>query len=253
MEENTQSISSPTEFDDGNSSQIKKQSDTQVLKAAKTSKTENESEGDTLLDDEIKNISLDDKAIKPIEEIFDPGHYPPSYKDNCEKEEKAIKYCKTFIKQYNFLYNKRPPLFIKPKNEFGVQNTGIVMLICVYDQPQTLYSPQTTLEKMHGHCFEMSTLLCSMLIGAGYNALVVSGYATREVCLQDLSYTTCPYVEENQKVYLPPKERKVCRYTPRAPRLFRSEYELRMKLVKQASEKAIRDAKKAEEDRARQV
>ena len=69
-------------------------------------------------------------------------------------------------------------------------------------QPKILQSPQITLERLHGHCFDISTLLCSMLIGAGYDAFVVSGYATREVCLRDLSYTKCPFIEVDQKVIM---------------------------------------------------
>ncbi|RUS91563.1 hypothetical protein EGW08_000678, partial [Elysia chlorotica] len=202
--------------------------------------------------EEMKSISIVD-VIKPISEIFDPDKYPPSYKEYSDKENKALKYCKTFIKQYNFLFDRRRPLFLKPKNVFGVEKLvcttlkpgqlpykdlldwpGIAEFVAGYVDydvlrpphmlPKVLHAPRTTLDRLHGHCFDISTLLCSMLIGAGYDAFVVSGYATREVCLRDLSYTKCPFVEDDQKVYLPLKQRKVCRYTPRAPRLFRSEY-----------------------------
>lgn len=36
------------------------------------------------------------------------------------------------------------------------------------------------------NCFELSTLLVSFLIGCGYNAFVVQGYATENVCNNDL-------------------------------------------------------------------
>lgn len=36
------------------------------------------------------------------------------------------------------------------------------------------------------NCFELSTLLVSFLIGCGYNAFVVQGYATESVCNNDL-------------------------------------------------------------------
>ncbi|GFR93187.1 dynein regulatory complex subunit 7-like [Elysia marginata] len=230
---------------------------------------------------EIRQIVAVD-VVKPAEEVFDPEKYPQSYKDNCEKEKKALKYCKTFIKQYNFLFDRRKPLFLKPKNVFGVQKLvcttikpgqlpykdlldwpGIADFLAGYVNydfldpphilPNILQSPQTTLDKLRGHCFDLSTLLCSMLIGAGYDAFVVSGYATREVCLQDLSYTKCPFVEDDQKVYLPRKEKKICRYTPRAPRLFRSEYELRMKLMALNKQAEIENAEKAKQDLAQQV
>ncbi|CRK88918.1 CLUMA_CG002622, isoform A [Clunio marinus] len=40
----------------------------------------------------------------------------------------------------------------------------------------------------------MATLLCSILIGFGFPALVVSGYATREVTTNDQKRVKCPYI-----------------------------------------------------------
>ena len=48
-------------------------------------------------------------------------------------------------------------------------------------QPATLTSPTTVLWQQHGNCFEYAILLCSLLEGAGYDAYVVSGYASRLV------------------------------------------------------------------------
>lgn len=36
------------------------------------------------------------------------------------------------------------------------------------------------------NCFELATLLVSFLIGCGYDAYVVQGYATETVCSNDL-------------------------------------------------------------------
>jgi len=38
------------------------------------------------------------------------------------------------------------------------------------------------------------------LIGAGYDAYVVSGYATREVCLADESREICPLLKKKEEV-----------------------------------------------------
>ena len=35
-------------------------------------------------------------------------------------------------------------------------------------------------------------MLASLLIGVGYDAYVVSGYATKEICLMDETRETCP-------------------------------------------------------------
>lgn len=42
------------------------------------------------------------------------------------------------------------------------------------------------LETQMANCFELATLLVSFLIGCGYNAYVVQGYATEDVCNNDL-------------------------------------------------------------------
>ena len=60
------------------------------------------------------------------------------------------------------------------------------------------------LKRQKGNCFEYSILLCSLLIGAGYDAYVVSGYATREVCLADESREICPLLKKKEEVVVPP-------------------------------------------------
>lgn len=56
------------------------------------------------------------------------------------------------------------------------------------------------LHEQQGNCFEFSTLLCSLLIGNGYDAYCVSGYATREVCVMDESRDVCPLLEKKKEV-----------------------------------------------------
>ena len=46
----------------------------------------------------------------------------------------------------------------------------------------------------------MSVLLCSLLIGVGYDAYCVCGYATREICLMDQTRRVCPLVEPKGEV-----------------------------------------------------
>lgn len=45
----------------------------------------------------------------------------------------------------------------------------------------------------------MATLLGSILIGAGFNAFVVSGYATREVTSNNQTRVNCPAIPKNEK------------------------------------------------------
>ena len=46
----------------------------------------------------------------------------------------------------------------------------------------------------------MSGLLCSLLVGVGYDAYCVSGYAMREVTEVDQGGKTCPLLEVGEKV-----------------------------------------------------
>lgn len=63
-------------------------------------------------------------------------------------------------------------------------------------------SPYSVLHEQQGNCFEYATLLCSLLIGNGYDAYCVSGYASREVSVMDESRDSCPLLEERKKVSL---------------------------------------------------
>lgn len=53
------------------------------------------------------------------------------------------------------------------------------------------------LKSRKGNSFEMATLLCSILIGFGFPAMIVSGYATKEVTSNDQRRVKCPYIPEH--------------------------------------------------------
>ena len=144
-----------------------------------------------------------------------------SFASNNMRELLVLEYVENFRIQYTQLFADRPPLFLCPRNEAGVEK-----FVCstvrpsqlpyaeLYDlgacaqfvadhityspleEPSTLpnvfVSPFHTLKWQVGNCFEMSCTLASLLIGAGYDALVVSGYADLRVCQCDLSDTVCP-------------------------------------------------------------
>lgn len=62
------------------------------------------------------------------------------------------------------------------------------------ETPKCVMSPTQTLSNHTGDCFELSTVLCSYLIGSGYDAYVVNGYAPKYITLRDQSMTQCPLV-----------------------------------------------------------
>ena len=74
-----------------------------------------------------------------------------------------------------------------------------------------LYSPTTVLKKQIGNCFDYCILLCSLLIGNGYDAYCVSGYATRELTNMDETREECPFlVQKNHVSEIPVFFSKVC-------------------------------------------
>lgn len=58
--------------------------------------------------------------------------------------------------------------------------------------PQHLPSPHSVLAWQAGDPFDMAVLLASLLLGGGYDAYVVAGYAPKWVTLRDLSQQECP-------------------------------------------------------------
>lgn len=73
-------------------------------------------------------------------------------------------------------------------------------MCCV--QPTHLYSSTTVLKCQKGNCFDFSTLLCSMLIGSGYDAYCVNGYGSLDLCLMDLTREVCPLTVKAKEVCL---------------------------------------------------
>jgi len=66
--------------------------------------------------------------------------------------------------------------------------------------PETLVSPTLVLNRQRGNCFDYAILLCSLLIGVGYDAYCVCGYATQDVALLNQIRKTCPLLEEKEEV-----------------------------------------------------
>ncbi|XP_076284275.1 dynein regulatory complex subunit 7 isoform X2 [Lasioglossum baleicum] len=64
------------------------------------------------------------------------------------------------------------------------------------EKPSKLRSPTWMGKFQNGNCFECATFLTSLLLGQGYNAFVVSGYASREQTMCDLTRTAYPYTRQ---------------------------------------------------------
>lgn len=104
--------------------------------------------------------------------------------------------------------------------------------------PSSLASPIEVLRRQEAHCFEMSGLLASLLLGAGYDAFVVSGYATREICLADKTRLDTDVVKHNPALeeidsawdkQFPEVNRKKTRYVVRPVKDLTSKFDQKMK------------------------
>ncbi|NXU43270.1 DRC7 protein, partial [Drymodes brunneopygia] len=195
---------------------------------------------------------------------IDTSHLPSSYKTNSWQEKELLQLADHFNEQYIHLCPERKPLFIHPVNECGVQKfvsttlrptllpypdmyywSGCASFVCDYlimeplkcpiTPPSSLYSPTTILKYQRGNCFDFSVLLCSLLIGAGYDAYCVHGYATLEMCSLDLTQEVCPRLRKPPEV---PEEEDPNKYRIRYPSDPQSQFVLQQKAKEKEAESA---------------
>ncbi|NXP12136.1 DRC7 protein, partial [Thinocorus orbignyianus] len=203
---------------------------------------------------------------------IDMSQLPPSYKTNSWKEKQLLHIADHFFRQYVHLCPDRKPLFLHPANECGVEKfvsttlrptllpyaelyhwAGCASFVSDYltmeplkspiTPPSLLYSPTTILKHRRGNCFDFSMLLCSMLIGAGYDAYCVHGYATREVCAADETLKLCPLLRKPQEK---PKERmkKSNKYRVKPPPELQSKFEFQQEAKAAETEGAEQNKEK---------
>ena len=162
-------------------------------------------------------------------ELFqsDMSRVPQSYKENSAKEQKIIRYALDYNKTFTELYPKRHQLLLLPLNECGIQKficttirptqlnytdlydldncAQFVANFLKYEPlpdytkfPNYIPSPTTVVKWQAGDCFDMSILLASLLIGVGYNAYCVCGYAPEWIANNDQSKTVCPFINRKR-------------------------------------------------------
>ena len=153
------------------------------------------------------------RRIKALQKNQDLSALPDSYLNSSNNEELCSEYVGSYLEQFKKIYPTRAQPFLLAKNEFGVEKficstirptlvqftelydmhecavflAGYIMyepLDPVTEAPVYLPSPGQVLKWHTGDCFDMATLLCSLLIGSGYDAYVVHGYAPRYIALQ---------------------------------------------------------------------
>ncbi|ODN00850.1 Dynein regulatory complex subunit 7 [Orchesella cincta] len=159
----------------------------------------------------------------------DRAKFPATFYHNSDKEKAVLWHAENYRRQFIHLFpNRRPPV-IAPRNECGCQKlfpTYITptalgypeFLDCVTTMeflkdffmpelmrpptkmPERIRSHVTVLRKRNANCYEMSVIAASVLIGAGYDAYVVDGFASKTICTID---TTEDYHEPPETPILP--------------------------------------------------
>ena len=127
-----------------------------------------------------------------------------------------------YKRQFKVIYDPMRKLLLAPKNECGIRKficttirptklpfvelyewekcAKFVADFLEYEElsepdkfPSVIPSPANVLNEQAGDCFDFSIALCSLLIGAGYDAFVVYGTAPKQITTKDESLMDCPF------------------------------------------------------------
>ncbi|XP_018906017.2 dynein regulatory complex subunit 7 [Bemisia tabaci] len=202
-------------------------------------------------------------------------YYPETYYSNKKKENVLIWLANKFSKICLAADSQQRPILLTAENECKIQKMvcttirptkirypefyrwqGCAQFIADnidYEPlekpvmfPEYIRSPDTVLSRQKANCFELAILLVSCLIGSGYDAYVVSGYATREVCINDQTRTKCPYIPQKETRKEETVQRKENKYIPKPPPDFSSKFQ---KMMKERELKRIADLEKENRER----
>ena len=103
--------------------------------------------------------------------------------------------CSAFVADYlNY-----EPLGV-PNEMVCQEGTCDKKIIILTLQPDKMVSPTLVLKEQKGNCFDYAILLASLLIGVGYDAYCVCGYASQDVCLLNVGRNTNPLLSEKEEV-----------------------------------------------------
>ncbi|XP_071314856.1 dynein regulatory complex subunit 7 isoform X2 [Trachinotus anak] len=238
---------------------------------------EEEEEDDRELEEALSNIhvSAPQQPFLSLDDAYDS--YPEPYRINCPDEIRLLSIADNFQRQYSHLYPDRKPLLLCPVNECGVKkfvSTTLRPTPTIYpelftwegsasfvanflsldpleqpvDLPRYLFSPTSVLETQRATCFEYATLLCSLLLGADYDAYCVSGYAVKEMCLLDQSLEDCPLLDTKVESVVSEQESQENKYTVKPLKELKSHFLMQQEKKKQEAEAALLQKQKLQEE-----
>ena len=157
---------------------------------------------------------------------------PYSFTHCSPKEVRVIEYCSSYLKIFRELYPWRRVQLLVPRNECDMSKFICTTIRPSYVQHLELYdlhtlcrtfgnlvtyeelddplafsdyvpSPWSVLKWQAGDCIDLSITLTSLLIGAGFDAYVITGYAPRWVTTCNQTMIECPVLEEERLASMP--------------------------------------------------
>ncbi|XP_067449650.1 dynein regulatory complex subunit 7 isoform X2 [Thunnus thynnus] len=202
---------------------------------------------------------------------------PESYRLNSSDETRLLAVADNFQRQYSHLFPDRKPLLLCPVNECGVKkfvSTTLQPTLTIHpelftwegcasfvanflsldpleppvDLPRYLFSSTLVLQNQRATCFEFATLLCSLLLGANYDAYCVSGYAVKEMCLLDQSLRECPLLDTQVKVVISEQEQQDSKYTVKPLKELKSHFVTQQEKKKLEAEAVLLQRKTLQEE-----
>ncbi|KAJ8272217.1 hypothetical protein COCON_G00110760 [Conger conger] len=220
-------------------------------------------------------------SVCSVPETDAEEEFPSSYKENSPQENQLLEMAENFRCQYVHLHPERKPLLLCPLNECGTKKfvsttlrptllpypelyswQGCASLVSDYlclepidppsNLPKQLFSSTWVLQNQRGSSFDFSTLLCSFLLGAGYNAYCVSGYAAKEMCVIDQSRQDCPLRVTLEQVPQEEPQKQIKKYSVKPPRDLRSGFQKQQEARRRAEAEAMVAQRREEEERLKE-
>ncbi|XP_069979534.1 dynein regulatory complex subunit 7 [Penaeus vannamei] len=195
-------------------------------------------------------------------------------------EEALLNHVASFRRRYNSYFPLGPLLLLTPKNEENEMKSivsFVVPSLVPYSQllelesaaqvladlitylppslppslPETVRSPSFVVDLQEGSGVECALVTASILLGAGYRALVVQGAADLSLVAADTSSLPCPYLQREEESLEAEEDTRASKYTVRPPPDLRSRYvaimEERERRRRLAEEEAAKEEVQVEE------
>ena len=167
---------------------------------------------------ETSNVS---KKLSRCQNFATWENPPLCYIENTQKEQLVLEHVRDYEKQLMLTYRTDRKLLLYPPNECNVRKficstmrptqmpflelydwekcAEFITNFIQYEEleppnqfPQVIPSPSNILLWQLGDCFDLGIALCSLLIGAGYDAYCVHGRANRIITMKDETRMKCP-------------------------------------------------------------